>query len=97
MALIEMDAYLNVRKGVAYPAVLAVAGMNDNIVPAWQPGKFIAALQKASASERPALLFVDYYSGHNSDEKYMTWYQDANKYAFALWQAGHKDFQPKKE
>ena len=94
MALIEMDAYLNVKKGVAYPAVLAVAGMNDNIVPAWQPGKLIAALQRASASERPSLLFVDYHSGHNSDEKYMTWYQDANKYAFGLWQAGHIDFQP---
>jgi len=97
MALIEMDAYLNVKKGVAYPAVLAVTGMNDNIVPAWQPGKFIAALQKASASERPLLLFVDYKSGHNSDEKYMTWHQEANKLAFGLWQAGHKDFQPKKD
>lgn len=97
MALIEMDAYLNVKKGVAYPAVLAIAGINDNTVPAWQPGKFAAALQQASISKRPSLLLIDYDSGHNSDEKNVTQRQNANTFAFALWQAGHKDFQPKKD
>jgi prolyl oligopeptidase len=93
MALLEMDSYLHVKKGVAYPAVLATAGINDNIVPAWQPGKFVAALQDANSSNQPILLLVDYESGHFSQEKYV-WYLDlANKFAFALWQAGHKDFQ----
>jgi prolyl oligopeptidase len=96
MALIEMDAYLNVKNRIKYPAVLAVAGINDATVPAWQPGKLVAAMQTASASGKPVLLLVNYDSGHGSGEK-SVWFRDlANKFAFALWQAGHKDFQPVK-
>jgi prolyl oligopeptidase len=94
MALIEMDAYLHVKKGIKYPAVLATAGINDSRVPAWQPGKFVAALQNANTSSYPILLQVNYESGHFSDEKYVRYRSLANAYAFVLWQAGHKDFQP---
>ncbi len=93
MSLIEKDAYLHVKKDVAYPAVLAVAGINDTRVPAWQPGKLVAALQ-SSVSERPHLLLVQYEGGHMmSDDKYVQFRNAANELAFALWQAGHKDFQ----
>ncbi|MFN2458296.1 MAG: prolyl oligopeptidase family serine peptidase [Chitinophagaceae bacterium] len=95
MGLIEMDAYLNVKKDVKYSAVLAMAGFNDPRVPPWQPGKFIAALQDASKSDRPVLLLINYEGGHTvPDDKYSRFKNTANQFAFALWQTGHKDFNP---
>ena len=94
MGLIEMDAYLHVLPGVKYPAVIAVAGINDTRVPAWQPAKFVAALQNANSSSKPILLLVNYDIGHGTDEKYAMYRNFANMFAFALWQSGHKDFQP---
>jgi prolyl oligopeptidase len=96
MGLIEMDAYLHVEAGVNYPAVIAVSGINDTRVPVWQPAKFVAALQKANPSGRPVLLMINYDSGHWSDEKFVTYRNFANMFSLALWQAGHKDFQPVK-
>lgn len=97
MGLIEMDAYLHVTAGVRYPAVIAVTGINDTRVPVWQPAKFVAALQAANASDQPIVLQVNYDSGHLSEEKNVTFRNNANMFAFALWQAGHKDFQPVKK
>ena len=94
MGLIEMDAYLHVESGVKYPAVIAVAGISDSRVPVWQPAKFVAALQNANVSRKPILLLVNYDSGHDSGEKFVIYRNYANQFAFALWQAGHKDFQP---
>jgi prolyl oligopeptidase len=93
IGLIEMDAYLHVKKE-KYPAVIAVTGINDTRVPSWQPSKFVAALQSANTSDKPILLIVNYNSGHWSDEKYVNYLNLSNMYALALWQAGHKDFQP---
>lgn len=95
MGLIEMDAYLHVEAGVNYPAVIAVSGINDTRVPVWQPAKFVAALQQANASDRPVLLMINYDSGHWSDEKFVTYRNFANMFSLALWQTGHKDFQPR--
>ncbi len=92
MGLIEMDAFLQVKNDVKYPAVLAVAGINDTRVPVWQPAKFVAALQN-TRSDTPILLLVNYDSGHGSEEKLVQYKNYANQFAFALWQAGHKDFQ----
>lgn len=92
MGLIEMDAYLHVRIDVKYPAVLAITGINDTRVPFWQPGKFVAALQN-TRSDRPILLLVNYDSGHSSEEKLVQFRIYSNQFSFALWQAGHKDFQ----
>lgn len=96
MGLIEMDAYLHVKQNVNYPAVIAVGGINDTRVPVWQPAKFVAALQYANAIDKPIFLMVNYNSGHWSDEKFVTYFNNANKFSLALWQAGHKDFQPEK-
>ena len=93
-ALAEMDGVLHVRPGVKYPAVLGVAGWNDPRVVPWQPGKFVAALQGASASGRPVLLKVNYDSGHHTQEKTVAFQDDAGQIAFLLWQTGHPDFQP---
>jgi prolyl oligopeptidase len=54
----------------------------------------VAAVQQRSASGRPALLLVNYDNGHFTEEKSVTFRNFANQYAFVLWQAGHKDFQP---
>jgi prolyl oligopeptidase len=95
-ALYEMDGVQHVQRGVKYPAVMGVSGWNDRRVPPWQPGKFVAALQLASASPNPVLMMVNYDNGHFTEEKVVTFRDFANQMAFLLWQTGHKDFQPVK-
>jgi prolyl oligopeptidase len=94
-ALYEMDGLQHVMPGIRYPAVLGVAGWNDPRVVPWEPGKFVAAIQRASTSGRPALMLVNYDNGHFTEEKSVTYRNFANQFAFALWQAGHKAYQPK--
>jgi prolyl oligopeptidase len=95
-ALYEMDGLQHVQPGVKYPAVVCVAGWNDPRVSPWEPGKFAAALQNASASGKPVLLKVNYDNGHFTEEKVVTYRNFAGQFAFMLWQTGHKDFQPVK-
>jgi prolyl oligopeptidase len=94
-ALYAMDGLQHVMTGVRYPAILGVAGWNDPRVVPWEPGKFVAAIQQASTSGRPALLLINYDNGHFTEEKSVTYRNFANQFAFALWQAGHKAYQPK--
>ena len=93
-ALAEMDGVLHVQAGVKHPAVLGVAGWNDPRVAPWQPAKFVAAVQAASASGRPALLKVNFDNGHFTEEKQVTFRNFAGQFGFLLWQTGHRDFQP---
>jgi|SRR5579871_6095584 len=93
-ALYEMDGLQHVQPGVRYPAILGVGGWNDPRVVPWEPGKFVAAIQQASTSGRPALMLVNYDNGHFTEEKSVTYRNFANQFAFALWQAGLKDYQP---
>ena len=95
-ALFEMDGVQHVQKGVKYPAVMGVGGWNDARVTAWEPGKFVAALQAATASSNPILMKVNYDNGHFTEEKIVTFKNFAGQFAFLLWQTGHKDFQPVK-
>ncbi|MFI5145019.1 MAG: prolyl oligopeptidase family serine peptidase, partial [Ignavibacteria bacterium] len=94
-AMIDMDALSHVKEGVNYPAVLCNTGINDPRVAPWEPGKFAAALQFSSASGKPVLLRVDYKSGHFSEEKTVSFKEEADFMAFCLWQSGHPDFQLK--
>ena len=95
-ALFEMDGVQHVVPGVKFPAVMGVCGWNDPRVAPWQPGKFVAAVQAASASGKPVLLKVNYDDGHFTEEKIVTFKNFAGQFAFMLWQTGHKDFQPVK-
>ena len=95
-ALYEMDGVQHVQQGVKYPAVLGVGGWNDPRVVPWEPGKFVAALQKASTSGKPVLMKVNYDNGHFTEEKIVTFKNFAGQFAFLLWQTGHKEFQPAK-
>lgn len=95
-ALYEMDGVQHVVAGTKYPAVICVGGWNDPRVIAWEPGKFAAALQNASASGKPVLMKVNYDNGHFTEDKNVTFANFADQYAFVLWQCGHPDFQLKK-
>lgn len=94
-ALYTMSPYANVKDGVKYPAVLVTTGINDPRVDAWEPAKFAARLQAASASGKPVLLRVDYAGGHgfgSSMEQALD--RVADTLSFELWQTGDPDFQP---
>jgi prolyl oligopeptidase len=93
-ALAEMDGVSHVVKGTSYPAVMGVGGWNDPRVTAWEPGKFIAAMQLASTSKKPVLMKINYDDGHFTEDKAVTFKNFAGQYAFMLWQTGHKEFQP---
>jgi len=95
-ALYEMDGVQHVKPGVKYPAMLGVGGWNDPRVAPWEPGKFVAALQRASTSGKPVLMKVNYDNGHFTEEKRVTYKNFAGQTAFMLWQTGHQEFQPAK-
>ena len=63
-ALYAMDAYLHVKDGTAYPAVLLITGANDPRVDPVQLFKMTARLQAATSSKNPVLLRVDTDAGH---------------------------------
>jgi prolyl oligopeptidase len=95
-ALYVMDGMQHVVDRVNYPAVINVAGWTDSRVVAWQPGKFAAALQNATASNKPVLMKVNYDNGHFTEDREVTWANFADQFAFVMWQTGHPDFQVKK-
>ncbi len=93
-ARFEMDAYLHIEKGEAYPATLVTAGINDVRTVVWQPAKFAAKLQAYQQSDKPILFLVDYKGGHgkgNVGRKKLEIF--ANTFAFTLWQTGHSAYQ----
>ena len=63
-ALLGYSPYHNVRPGVAYPAILMVAGENDPRVSPWQSRKMIARLQADSTSGYPIILLTRRNAGH---------------------------------
>lgn len=96
--LLEMDSYLHLEDGVEYPATLVTAGINDPRVVAWEPAKFAARLQKAQKGDNPVLFYTDFEAGHGiGDSKSKSFNSFADIFAFALWQGGHPDFQPREK
>jgi prolyl oligopeptidase len=63
-ALYAYAPYYNVKKGVAYPAVLLITSENDPRVAPWQSWKFGAALESATSSGRPVLVLTRQSGGH---------------------------------
>lgn len=97
-ALYAMSPYAHVQDGINYPAVLITTGINDPRVAAWEPAKFAARLQAATASDKPVLLRVDYDAGHGFDAtRRQGDLYSADMYAFALWQLGDPAFQPRRK
>lgn len=95
-ALLEMDAFHHIEKGVKYPAQLITTGFNDPRVASNNPAKYAARMQAENGSDNPVFLDVDYDAGHGGGSTRMEQLrQMAKEYAFLLWQTGHPDFQPK--
>jgi len=93
--LYEMDSYQHVKDGTKYPAVLLTTGMTDPRVDPWQAGKMAARLQKATASDKPVLLRVEFQAGHGlGSTRTQRDEEHADIFAFVLWQAGVPGFQP---
>jgi prolyl oligopeptidase len=88
--LYAMDAYKNITKGNAYPAVMGVTGINDPRVAPWQVAKFIARLQYSTSSGRPVLMRVDYDAGHGmlAASRAQVIALRTDEFSFLLWQCG---------
>lgn len=95
-ALLEMDSYHHIKKGVRYPATFITGGINDQRVIVWEPAKFAAKLIANDASKNPILLKIDFEGGHAGNVPVAQRYANlGDMFAFALWQLGHPDYQPK--
>jgi prolyl oligopeptidase len=94
--LINMDAYLNVKSGTPYPAVMLITGINDPRVAPWELAKFAAALERATTSGRPILLRVDYDAGHGFLDATRAQSEQllADQFSFLLWQLRGSDVCP---
>lgn len=62
--LFAYSPYHHVQNGVKYPAVLLQIGENDDRADAMHARKMAAALQQASSSGKPILLYKEPKSGH---------------------------------
>ncbi len=94
-AMLAMDAYQHVERGVAYPAVLLTGGANDPRVDVWIPAKMAARLQADTSSGRPVLLRIEFDAGHGvGSTRKQRDDETADEFAFLLWQFGEPGFQP---
>lgn len=93
--MFDLDPYLHVRPGTAYPATLVVSGLNDPRAATFHSAKYAARMAAATSSGEPVLLRIDFGAGHGMgstrSQRDAMW---ADIYSFVLWQAGAKDFQP---
>jgi len=88
-ALLSADAYLQVKDGVAYGAVLLTTGLNDPRVVLWQATKMTARLQTATSSGKPVLLRVEEHGGHGfGSTRGQDDAETADRLAFLLSQFG---------
>ena len=79
----QQSPYHNVRKGVAYPAVLMTTGENDPRVDPYNSRKMIAELQGASSSAYPILLLQKGGQGHGIGNSFRQRVDDTtDQYAF---------------
>jgi prolyl oligopeptidase len=81
--MLKQSPYHNVRKGVAYPAVLMTTGENDPRVDPYNSRKMIALLQADSSSPYPILLLQKSGQGHGIGNSLQQRIEDeAERYAF---------------
>jgi len=66
VGLIKMDPYLNIKPNTHFPATLIMPSYNDDRIPLWDNGKYIAKLQKYNTANSPILMDIDYDSGHET-------------------------------
>ncbi|MFZ6642051.1 hypothetical protein ACO0LL_20165 [Undibacterium sp. TC4M20W] len=87
--LANANAYLGLRDGQSYPATLISARFGVADTPIWMSSKFVARLQAANVNKsRPALFRTDFANAWKVDALA----EQADSWAFLLWQAGQKGF-----
>jgi prolyl oligopeptidase len=59
-----MDPYFNLNSENKYPPTLILPASQDDRIPLWDSGKYIAKLQSISGEETPILMDIDYRYGH---------------------------------
>lgn len=62
--LLKYSPYYNIRKGIAYPAIMINVGENDTRVDPFHAKKMCASFQQNTASDLPVILRVESKSGH---------------------------------
>jgi oligopeptidase B len=70
---------------VAYPRILATAGVNDPRVQYWEPAKWVQRLRTATTSDAAILLRTELDAGHHGPSgRYDAWREEAFVLAFML-------------
>jgi prolyl oligopeptidase len=96
-SLLAMSTYHHIEKGVRYPAVMLLHGVNDPRVAVWHSAKTAARFAAASASVidgRPVLLRLDYDAGHGiGATRTQRQQEQADTFAFLFWQMAQPGFQ----
>ena len=74
---------------LAYPSVLATAGLNDTRVSYWEAAKWVQVLRRNTSSDQPILLWTDLESGHAGPSgRYDAWREEARVLAYILGAVG---------
>jgi prolyl oligopeptidase len=90
-ALYAYSPYHRVTQGVRYPAVLMSSADHDDRVDPMHARKFAALLQWATGSDAPVWLRIQTNAGHGGvDVVKQKIEQNADTYAFLMWQLGMK-------
>jgi prolyl oligopeptidase len=94
--LAEMDPYLHVKAGTAYPAVIFTVGINDHRVAPWMASKMAARLRTSTTSHRPILLWLDEKGGHgHGSTRDQGFAERADVWSFFLDVFGDPEFAPR--
>ena len=81
--------YHHIKEGASYPAVLLTAGENDKRVHPLHARKMAAALQAATGSDDPVLLWVDRDAGHGQGKPLSLRIRDVtDQRIFLMWRLG---------
>lgn len=64
--LAKMDPYYNLKSINEYPPTLIISAAQDDRIPLWDSGKYIAKLQSISNRKVPILLDIDYQNSHEN-------------------------------
>jgi prolyl oligopeptidase len=90
-ALYAYSPYHHVKPGVAYPAVLMSSADHDDRADPLHARKFTALLQEAGGGDAPVWLRIQTNAGHGGvDQVKAKIQQNADTYAFLMWQLGMK-------
>jgi len=87
----KYSPYHNVKKGVAYPAMLLTASETDSRVHPMHAAKMAAALQNTTSGDAPILTLIDRKIGHGwGTPTSLRIANIADEFAFLFWQVGMK-------